>query len=218
MVTLLSGVWADYRFETTENQTKFILPYNDISKNIYYNLRMVVSVPLPEPIVWRISKVEGLNSPGVIHYTLYQDLWNDHTDVIEKDDDGKITGMWCDLLNDDNLPPQSTPTPPPEEYGNYAVITCAGSKPQIKVNGSYKTVTITYYNSNEALDDQTPGEWSYWIDDTDATDLVKILETDSPNSIKVKFLGDEEYIGKVLIVNNIRDAITAELQLEIVSL
>ena len=218
MVTLLSGVWVDYRFETTENQTKFILPYNDISKNIYYNLRMVVSVPLPEPIVWRISKVEGLNSPGVIHYTLYQDLWNDHTDVIETNEDGKIVGMWADLLHEDNIPTVNPAIPEPESNGNYAEITYAGAKPQIKVNGSYKAVTITYLNSNEVLKDQTPGEWSYWIDDTDASDLVKVLSQESSNTIKVKFIGDEEYLGKVLTVRNTKDNIVAELQLEIISL
>lgn len=207
-----------YKFETTENQTKFILPYNDISKNIYYNLRMVVSVPLPEPIVWRISKVEGLNSPGVIHYTLYQDLWNDHTDVIETNEDGKIVGMWADLLKESNLPSEDIITPSSEDYGNYAEITFAGKEPHIKVNGGYKAVTITYYNIDTPLDDQTPGIWSYFIDDTDVADLIKVLETESLNTIKIKFLGDENYIGKVLTIRNIRDNIIAELQLYIVSL
>ena len=177
-----------------------------------------MSVPLPQPIVWRISKVEGLNSPGVIFFTIYQDLWNDHTDVIEKDDDGKIIGMWADLLHEDNIPTINSILPEPELSGNYAEITYSGTKPQIKVNGSYKAVTVTYYNSKEQLKDQTPGDWSYFIDDTDATDLVKVLETDSPNTIKIKFLGDEEYLGKVLTVKNIRDNIVAELQLEIVAL
>jgi hypothetical protein len=207
-----------YKFETTENQTKFILPYNDISKNIYYNLRMVVSVPLPEPIVWRISKVEGLNSPGVIHYTLYQDLWNDHTDVIETNEDGKIVGMWCDLLKESNLPFEDTTTPSSEDYGTYAEITYAGTEPHIKVGGSYKKITLTYYNSNEQLKDQTPGDWSYWIDDTDASELVKVLETDSLNTIKIKFLGNEDYLGKVLTIKNTRDNVVGTLQLQIVSL
>lgn len=213
-----AGIWAEYRTERTENQTKFILPYNDISKTIFYRQRMVVSVPLPEPIVWRITKVEGLNSPGIIHYTLYQDLWNDHTDVIELDEDGKVVGMWADLINEINQPNNTPTLPNPELNGDYAEITYAGRDPHIKVNGSYKAVTVTYYNSKEILKDQTPGDWSYYIDDTDATDLIKVLETDNSNTIKIKFLGDEEYLGKVLTVKNIRNDVVAELQLKIVSL
>lgn len=213
-----AGVWAEYRSERTENQTKFILPYNDISKNIFYNQRMVVSVPLPEPIVWRITKVEGLNSPGVIHYTLYQDMWNNHTDIVEYDDDGNVIGMWANLKSDSNLPNNNPILPDPELLGDYAEITFAGKEPHIKVNGSYKAVTITYYNSKEILKDQTPGDWSYYIDDTDVIDLVKVLEGNTPNTIKVKFLGDEEYLGKVLTIKNIRDNIVAELQLQIVAL
>lgn len=153
-----------------------------------------------------------------MHYTLAQEEWNFHTDVVEYDDDGNITGMWCDLLKESNLPSEDTTTPSSEEYGTYATISFAGAEPHVKVNGGYKAVTITYYNSNELLNDQTPGEWSYWIDDTDASELIKVLSQESPNTIKIKFIGDEEYLGKVLTVKNTRDNIVAELQLEIVSL
>ena len=216
-----SGEWTDFRFTSQENQRKFILPYNDISKTIFYNQRIALSPPLEVPLAWHVSKVEGVNPLGIMHYTLAQEEWNFHTDVVEYDEDGNVTGMWCDLISQSNLPPQYNTDPeilPIEPDGNYAEITYGGTKPQIKVNGSYKAVTVSYYNSNELLKNQTPGEWSYYIDDTDATDLVKVLETDSPNTIKVKFLGDENYLGKVLTVKNIRDNIVAELQLEIISL
>lgn len=216
-----SGEWTDFRFTSQENQRKFILPYNDISKTIFYNQRIALSPPLEVPLAWHVSKVEGVNPLGIMHYTLAQEEWNFHTDVVEYDEDGNVVGMWCDLISQSNLPPQYNTDPeilPIEPDGNYAEITYGGTKPQIKVNGSYKAVTVSYYNSNELLKNQTPGEWSYYIDDTDATDLVKVLETDSPNTIKVKFLGDENYLGKVLTVKNIRDNIVAELQLEIISL
>lgn len=151
-------------------------------------------------------------------FTLKQDVFNDHTDYIERDDDGNIIGYWAGYWSEWNLPSDNPITPDPKDYGNYAEITYAGAEPHIKVNGSYKKVTITYYNSNELLNDQTPGDWSYFIDDTDASELVKILETESPNSIKIKFLGDEEYVGKVLTVKNMRDTIVATLQLQIVAL
>ena len=169
-------------------------------------------------MAWHISKVEGANPLGIMHYTLAQEEWNFHTDVVEYDDDGNVTGMWCDLLKESNLPSENPIQVDPTISGNYAEITFAGKEPHIKVNGGYKAVTITYYNVDTPLDDQTPGIWSYFIDDTDVADLIKVLETESLNTIKIKFLGDENYIGKVLTVRNIRDNIVAEIQLYIMSL
>lgn len=152
-----------------------------------------------------------------MHYTLAQNEWNQHTDVVEYDNEGNVTGMWCDLLKDTNLP--SEPDPTPEPYDTYAEINYAGTEPHIKVNGSYKKISIAYYNPSEETTDQTPGEWSYWIDNNiDASDLVKVLETEDPNTIKVKFIGDEEFLGKVLTIKNTRDTVVGTLQLQIVSL
>ena len=213
-----SGLWRDRIFESPDNITKCIMPYNDISKTFFYNSRIIISTDLIEPLAWRVSKVEPFAHRGNILFTLKQDIYDDHRDLVERDDEGFIVGMWADYYKEDNLPTDIPVEPDPEGTGNYAEITYAGTEPHIKVNGSYKKITITYYNSDESAIDQTPGIWSYWIDDTDVSELVKVLETDSPNIIKVKFLGDEEYIGKVLTIKNVRDNIVASLQLQIVAL
>ena len=204
-----------------ENQRKFILPYNDISKNIFYDQRLGITPPLDTPVMWKVSKVEGINPLGVMIYTAVQDLYNPNTDVIEYDLDGNWKGVWADLISDGNLPlnADTDPEAPPiEDDKNYAEITYTGSKPQIKINGGYKSITITYYNSGELIKDQTPGEWSYFIDDTDISDLIQTLETASPNTIKIKFLGDENYLHKVIVVKNTRSDVIAELGLELISL
>lgn len=206
---------------SVENQRKFILPYNDISKNIFYNLRLGITPPLDQPIMWKISKVEGINPLGVIHYTTVQDLYNPNTDVIEYDQDGNWIGVYADLKGDGNLPiiePDDPEVLPIETEGNYAEMTYTGTKPQIKINGGYKTVTIAYYNSGELIKNQTPGEWSYLIDDTDVSAMVTVLNTETPNTIKIKFLGDENYLHKVLTVRNTREDATAELKFELISL
>ena len=211
-------MWRDRVFETPDNITKAILPYNEITKTLFYNSRIIISTELPEPLAWRISKVEPFAHRGNLLYTMKQDVFDRHHDFVEYDEDGKLVGMWANYWKEDNLPDDSPILPEPELNGNYAEITYSGAEPHIKVNGSYKKITLTYYNSNEVLKDQTPGDWSYFIDDTDATELIKVLETDSPNSIKVKFLGDEEYLGKILTIKNTRDNITGILQLQIVAL
>ena len=50
-----------------------------MEKIYMYNLTMEV---------WGNSKVEDMNVRGITRYTFAQDLWNSHTDYIEKDEDG----------------------------------------------------------------------------------------------------------------------------------
>lgn len=211
-------MWLDRVFETPDNITKAILPYNDVTKTIFYDSRIIISTDLIKPLVWRVSKVEPFAHRGNILFTFKQDIFNEHTDYIERDEDGNIIGYWADMFSETNTPNNTQKKPEPELSGDYAEITYAGAEPHIKINGSYKAVTVTYYNSKTQLSNQTPGEWSYLIDDTDASDLIKVLSQDNPNKVKIKFLGDESYIGKVLTVKNTRDNIVAELQLQIVAL
>ena len=216
-----SGVYRDFKIEHQENQCKMILPYNEITKHLYYNHRLIVSVDLPQPITWRITKVEGLLHKGVIVYALYQDLFDPHHDFIERDEEGRLIGMWANYYTDGNLPTIETSDPevlPLATIGDYAELTYSGTKPQLKVKGGYKAITIAYYNSGQLLKNQTPGDWSFIIDDTDVSDLITKLDTDDPNKIKIKFLGDEHYLHKVLTVKNTREGITAEIKFEIIGL
>lgn len=151
-------------------------------------------------------------------FTFAQAAFDQHNDYIERDDDGNVLGMWADYYNEDNLPSDNSETSDSSINGAYAEITYAGSEPHVKVNGSYKKITITYYDTVEEIIDQTPGEWLYLMDDIDVSDLVKVLETDSPNVIKVKFIGGEEYLGSTITIKNVRQDVIAELQLQVVSL
>lgn len=213
----MSGVWRDYKTESPENQTKAILPYNDISKTLFYNTRSIISADLPEPIAWRVTKVEGLVHKGNIMFTFAQDVFDQHHDYIERNEDGRLIGMWANYYNESNLPSQ-TDDPTPVLNNIYAEITYAGKDPHIKVNGSYKSITIQYYSNVTETVDQTPGNWEFYVNDSDVSDFIKILETDDNNTIKIKFLGDEEFLGEVLVVKNIRQDIVGKLELEIVSL
>lgn len=213
-----SGVWRDYKTETVENQTKAILPYNEISKTLYYNTRSIISADLPTPITWRVTKVEGLAHKGNILFTFAQDMFDQNHDYIERDETGILIGQWADYYLDSNLPSDNPIPPDSHTSDSYAIISYSGTEPHIKVSGSYKKITINYYYLDELVEDQTPGTWEYLIDDVDVSDLIKQLDTDIPNSIKIKFLGDEEYLGKILTVRNTKDSIVAELQLLITSL
>lgn len=188
---------------------------NDISATIFYNQRFIISAPIPEPLSWRLTKVEDVSPKGIRRLTFAQDIWDQHKDYIEKDMDGNIIGMYADYYLSNILPndysqdiPQSSIT---------ATITCSG-KPQFKIGGSAKTFTITYKNEEgEIIPDHEVGIWFLHIgEDQVANDLLTLSQDGA--KLKVKFLGDDSYIGKILTITNTSEDAAANLDVEIVAL
>ena len=96
----------------------------------------------------------------------------------------------------------------------------------IRVGGSYKSLTIKYYNSegteitsdvivNKTREDYAWSAWCNGVDLTNNTSLIKWLNGSEVNQEKIKFLDDRSYIGKTLIVKCITDGITISVDLEI---
>ena len=208
-----SGLWTDYKVTSTENQKLFWCPYSPTTVELFYDTRCAISGPRFEPIVWSISKVEDMNVKGIIRLTFKQDRWNSHTDVIEYNDNGDYVGAWCDYYKD-GVPIKD------EEYTDipsptiHSVITYAGLKPEVKVGGSYKKFTVTFYDDelNENVIPALPGHWEFKICELnlDASDLI-LYEDITPvgeymyKQIKVKFIGNDEWINKNLHIWYISD-------------
>ena len=51
-----SGLWRDYYSEIPENQDQFIVPTNEITQTINYNMRFLISDNKVNPIAWEVSK------------------------------------------------------------------------------------------------------------------------------------------------------------------
>ena len=215
----LSGLWVDFRFQQPEDQTKFALPLNRDTEHLYYNTYLVIDANvLTEPRVFQISKINRSNSKGIAVFTCTQELANQHTLKADYDEDGNVTAWWADW-NDTEIPPfpaisddASTPS------SIKSVITCSG-KSIIKIGGSAKTFTLTYYDEAGNVSDYTPGYWALWIDNKRVPNsIVEYIETDDPHKLKIKFLGDDSYIGKILKIRNTSDDVVAELDVEIIAL
>ena len=192
-----------------EDQQKFVVPLNRDTEHLWYNQRLILdSGVVTEPRAWEISKINRLSPNGLCRVTLAQDKFSEHTDFIELDDKGNVIGMWADFFKQI---PQDPPSTPPLE----SEITYSGLKPEIKINGGYKKLTLTNYKD---------GNWSFAIGETDASDLVSTLSYGESSDvevdqIKVKFLGGNEYLGEVLTVKyTVQGATRATLRLEITSL
>ena len=219
-----SGLWTDNVFTSVQDQQKIALPLSSITETLTYNHRLLIDSYLYEgasnPNAWLISKTKRISPNGIIVVTTTQDLFNQHTDYIEKNEEGKIIGMWADYYVSEVEPTaaiQAVELLPPSSITS--VITCTG-RPQFKVGGSAKTFTVSYYNEeNEQVQDHPPGEWSFSIDDTPLdTELLTLTPSADGVKIKVKFLGDDSYIGKILTITNTAEDVAASLRVEIIAL
>ena len=212
-----SGVWTDYKLTSIENQKIIWLPMNDITRTIFYDQRVVISQYRDEPVVWSCSKVEDMNVRGIARYTFAQDLWNAHTDFIEKDEDGNVIGMWCDYFDNGEV----IPTPPLEPISNiYSVISYSGLKPDMRIGGSYKKFTVTFYDDGEVIEHKE-GAWTFRIDGVNVSDMITTLDnsqsTDvAENQIKAKIAASADYIGKTLVVGyESSDGIKSEIEINL---
>jgi len=205
-----SGLWRDYIIESVQDQQKIILPMNRDTEKIYYNQRLIIdNNVITEPRTWQVSKVNRINSNGVVLITTAQTDFDPHRDYIEKDKDGNVVGMWADFF-DSGYIPQDIPSPNQE----VPTISFSGIKPEIKIKGNYKKLTV---------DDEGNGEWKFYIAETEVPELIAVLtSSDSDdvedNQIKIKFKGGNEYLGDVLTVVYIKDGNQSTLRLDIVSL
>lgn len=181
---------------------------------------MIDANVLTEPRVWQISKINRSNSKGIAIFTAAQDIANQHTLKADYDEDGNVIAWWADWNQGEVEPSpaiQDKEMLPPSSITS--VITCTG-RPQFKVGGSAKTFTVSYYNEeNEQVQDHPPGEWSFSIDDTPLdTELLTLTPSADGVKIKVKFLGDDSYIGKILTITNTAEDVAASLRVEIIAL
>lgn len=207
-----SGIWEDDKFSSVEDQQKFMLPLTRTTEHLFYNQRMIVdNFVLTQPRAWQISKINRINQNGVVLITLKQDRFDQTRDYIELDDNGNVIGMWADYYAESIQPI------PDVEDNIYAVITYA-AKPQIKVAGSYKKLTVTFYKNNEETN-WISGTWSYTIDGLDVSGLITSIDGDDGSQIKIRFDGDDSYIGKTLVVSyTTSTGIVANVNLDIIGL
>lgn len=144
-----------------------------------------------------------------------QEQFDPLTDYIEKDDLGNPVAAWADYYQD-----KITPTEPEVESSPiYSSITYSGTKPDIKIGGSYKTFTVSFFDHGAPID-YPGGNWTFKIDNVDISDLVTIQEIDgSPNKIKAKFTGGLEYMDNVITVRHTSPSgIISEIKIDVVGL
>ena len=217
------GTYVDVRFTRLDNQSKFWLPLNSITENLWYtddeskNMRVIVSSPTPHPIVWTITKIENSSPIGLQKLTLYQNLFDINKDYIERDKNGKIIGMWADYYDyktDIN------------DYGSKdkeELLTAISSKIEtssntLKVGGSYKLLSLHVFNHELDITDSYSKynfSWSCYINDQDFTNQVTWLKQKDFNKIKIKFPNDRKYLNQILNIKCSLEFETSKIDTEL---
>ena len=210
-----SGIYSWDKTTAPQNQSKFVLPWNSISNEIFYNQRIILSMPMDIPLAWQISKIDNTKPKGIIAINLYQDQFNSKTDYVDKSDPNHWR-MYADYYK---FPAE----PEIDQAESQAEIIPSGScvvsstTALFKVGGTWKTLTATFYN--DSGEEITPESytWSFRMGGgTDATNLVETKAATDDNKIKVKFLGDESYVGQQLIAACSASGITGEESFDVI--
>lgn len=192
-----SGVWTDYKITSVENQDQLWLPRNEISNQLFYDDRFIISDIIPEPIAWKVSKVENIHPFGINKIVLAQDKFNANTDYINYETGEMYANYYVAPINANE---------------NDFSLQCPGGQ-EIKVGGSYRTITATL-NDENILPELI--SWQFLIGDEDATLLIDKQQYE--HAIKIRFLGDESYLGETLKIQAKYENLRAELPINITAL
>lgn len=210
-----SGLWTDYKIQSVEDQQKFAVPMNRDTETLFYNHRMIIDAKVEsEPRAWLISKINRISPNGICRITLTQDMFDQHKDYIERNDNGEIIGMWADYYSSAIEPEEVMHDDPIPSIT--CSVTCTG-KQQLKVGGSAKTFTVTFYDENGDAIPYQSGTWIYTINDEDVSTLLTVTPVED-GKVKIKFDGGDEYINKILKVAFISGDVFSSLNIEILAL
>lgn len=214
-----SGLYQNKFEMIMEDQQKMILPSNNITNKIGYNLRMILDATTDEietPRAWIVSKINRINPNGLAIITLAQDEFNKEKDFV-----GYVDGEYVAVADyyDSTITPEEFDNdlqPPTVARAEFTY----SSKAQVKVGGGYKTLTLTIYDETDTdvTEKYLPinDHLTFKINGKDASDLLDVSITD--NKIKIKFLGDSFHLNEIITVEYDGGNVNANTQLAIVAL
>lgn len=192
---------------------------NDITERIHYisedhedNQRLIISSLKPNPAVWLVSKIQDLNPRGIMKLTYKQTVFDEHTDYV----DWETGDMYADYYVNDIEPTEDVTT-------NTITANITALNNYIKLGGSYKLLTVSFFNSSgqditdSYIESLTVENWKCYINDVDYTEneLVTWLPQAEGNKMKLKIGKDLTLLTKILTIQCVVDDIVGEIQLEL---
>lgn len=194
-----SGSWDGDRFTFVDNITSAIMPTNNDTITIGYNHRFMITDPRrTTPLVWTVSKIEDSTPFGLTEFKFTQETYSPILDNKEL--------MICNYYNS-SIEPEAS-----DNIKGTAAITYNGTKPTVKIGGSYKVFTPTFTNESVIVN-----KWIISDENGDvSSDTNYIIERDG-DLLKLKVALNYNLIGKVLKIQLVgSDGSAAELSVEVV--
>ena len=169
-----SGIWASDFSTQVEDQMKFIVPANDETKTIDYNIRFMLSDNDLIPKTYEISKVLDTFPIGTIQCTLAQTLYNKHTDFCGRDfsyfGDNDIHRV-CDFTQSIIQPDKDVSTGEVPQFTKWKL---SGSNEELYVYGYPQVITATPEKETTSVP-----KWKIFIDNED---VIYKLDSDYTGS------------------------------------
>ena len=180
------------------------------------------------PRTWKVSKCEDMlmGDFGLMRLTFVQEAFNNAIDFVDynatnPDGTKDVYAMYASYYESSVLPEEDMNI---ETTSNTCVL--SASTNTIKVGGSYKTITATFYDNSGTditdtyLSDLSVDDWKFYIDDVEIKngDLITVLEQTATNKIKVRFANDMNYLTKILVIQCDVGDVVGKLSLEITKL
>lgn len=209
------GTWVNDVTSTPENQDQIWIPLNEVSNELFYDDRLLLSASRDTPLAWKIAKVETLHPIGINKYTLSQDQYNANTDYVPAN---KATPyeMYANYYSS-SITPNDTTT---DTSSAYSIIT---GRSNIKVNGSGTILSVLFTDSDAtATHTINTNTWTFTDKSTgkDCSDWISVTSIENYSKIKIVLLKDESYIGKIIVckVSDDNGKCASSKELEIISL
>ena len=152
-----SGIWTSDFTTTVEDQMKFIVPANDETKTIDYNIRFMLSDNDIIPKTYEISKILDTFPLGTIQCTLAQCHYDEQID---------LCGRNFDYFGDNNIHRVcdfKTSIKPSNDIDISKMWSLTGSNDKLYVYGYPQVITAISENENTNI----VYKWKIFIDDKD---------------------------------------------------
>lgn len=104
------------------------------------------------------------------------------------------------LMIADYFIPEDSPVQPGEGDTNYSIITCSNSSNLITVGGTYRTLSVVFYDNKDTINNSITASWTYNLP-SGLEDKVVITPIIGTNNVKIKVLDDTRLLGKTITAN-----------------